>query len=107
MIIFDALGLLEPLALAGLLFILGALSRRMGEASHAPPRYAGFFVGAGLMGLSALARALNFIFALVTPERMGDDLLWVLLIHGLPAAAVTLGLAGAWRYWSWLLAERT
>jgi hypothetical protein len=31
---------------------------------------------------------------------------WVLLYNGLPALAVTLGLFVAWRYWSWLLAER-
>jgi uncharacterized membrane protein len=100
------LTILEPLALTVLLMMVGALSRRMGEASHAPPRYAGFFVGALLMSVSALARGVNAVFGLIAPERIGDDLVWVMLWYGLPAFAITLGLIGAWRYWSWLLAER-
>jgi hypothetical protein len=103
----DFLSLLEPLTLAVLLWVVGRLSRRMGEASHAKPRYGVFFAGAALAALGALARAINLIFGLADAEQIAGDILWVLLYNGLPAAAVTLGLLGAWHYWSWLLAERS
>lgn len=108
MMTFTALlGLLEPLSIAVLLTVIGLLSKRLGDASHSPPRYAGFFVGAALMGLNTIVRFAVLIFALAAPQQTIRYGLWLLLLHGLPAVALTLGLVGAWRYWSWLLAERT
>lgn len=98
--------LLEPISLTLLLFCIGLLSRRLGDASEAPPRYHGFFVGALLMGISAAARVIDVLFVHVPPQTADEALFWVLVYRGLPALALTLGLIGAWRYWSWLLAER-
>lgn len=100
------IGLIEPVALGVLLLCIGLLSRRMGSASDSPPRYQPFFVGAGMMGLCFGLRLLNLLLGLTTPDEAAADLFWVMIYRGFPAAAVTLGLFGAWRYWSWLLAER-
>jgi hypothetical protein len=100
------IALIEPVALGILLLCIGLLSRRMGSASDAPPRYQPFFVGAGLMALCFGLRLLDLLIGFIPPDDAAADLFWVMVYRGLPAAAVTLGLIGAWRYWSWLLAER-
>ncbi|PJF26785.1 MAG: hypothetical protein CUN53_06530 [Phototrophicales bacterium] len=100
------IALIEPVALGILLLCIGLLSRRMGSASDAPPRYQPFFVGAGLMALCFGLRMVDLLLGLAAPDEAAADLFWVMVYRGLPAAAVTLGLIGAWRYWSWLLAER-
>jgi hypothetical protein len=51
-------------------------------------------------------RLIDLLFGLAAPDEAAADLFWVMAYRGLPAAAVTLGLVGAWRCWSWLLAER-
>lgn len=100
------IALIEPVALGILLLCIGLLSRRMGSASDAPPRYQPFFVGAGLMALCFGLRLIDLLIGLVPADEAAADLFRVMVYRGLPAAAVTLGLIGAWRYWSWLLAER-
>ncbi len=100
------LGLIGPLSMALTLMALGILSRRLGAATRAAPYYTGFFIAAALIGISLIARVANLIFGFASDAVLSDDLLWALLYAGLPALGVTLGLVMAWRYWSWLLAER-
>ena len=95
--------LIAPAALAFAFIVLGLLSRRLGSATRAKPYYTGFFVAAGLMLISAAAR---FFYALPGNETPNDDFLRLLLTEGFPAVAATLAVILAWRYWSWLLAER-
>ncbi len=95
------LGLLGPLSLLILLLVIGLLSKRLGEQTHAKPYYLGFYVAALLVLISAAARILDN--ALDVPA---DDLRWIIAEDGLPALALTIGILIAWRYWSWLLAER-
>lgn len=100
------LEVLAPLSITVTLIVIGLLSRRLGRATRAAPHYLGFFVAALLVGGSTVARVVNLVFGLAGPDTLREDIRWVLLYHGLPAVGVTLGVVFAWRYWSWLLAER-
>ena len=100
------LELFSPLSITAALLIMGLLSRRLGRATRAAPYYIGFFVAAALVGFSALARLVNLVLHLADATMLQQDTFWVLIYHGLPALGVTLGVVFAWRYWSWLLAER-
>ncbi len=95
------LGLLGPLSITLLLVVIGLLSKRLGEQTHAKPYYLGFYAAALLMLISAVVRILGNL--LNVPS---DNLGWVMIEDGLPAIALTIGILMAWRYWSWLLAER-
>ncbi|MBK8026607.1 MAG: hypothetical protein IPK19_35770 [Chloroflexi bacterium] len=96
--------LIAPLAVAFAYTVLGLLSRKLGDATRAHRYYLGFFVAAGLMLLNAGAR---FAYTLLSTESGSlADGLRVFLLEGLPAVAATLAVMMAWRYWSWLLAER-
>ena len=97
------LGLLGPLSIAIALIILGALSRRLGAQTHARPSYLGFLIAAAMMLVSTGAQ---FLDQLLDFPHAANDALWILLEDGIPALAVTIGVVFAWRYWSWLLAER-
>lgn len=100
------LGLLGPLSMTVALVALAILSRRLGATTRAAPFYLGFFVAAVLIAISLIARVANLIFGFAGDAVLSQDVLWTLLYAGLPALGVTLGLVMAWRYWSWLLAER-
>lgn len=100
---FAIIGLI---AIAAALIVVGLLSKRMGEATRAAPFYLGFFLAALLVLVSIVARAANLLLRLVPMNRLLEDPLWILLYNGLPALGLTLGVIFAWRYWSWLLAER-
>jgi hypothetical protein len=98
--LFSLLGMISVVVS---LLVLGRLSHRLGKVTRAPRFYLGFY-GAGVMiGLSVLARLLGDLNITVISTT---DAFWVFLIVGLPAFALTLSLIIAWRYWSWLLAER-
>lgn len=100
-------GIFAVVGLVGIstaLVVLGLLSRRLGQVTRAPRYYLGFFVAALLIGLSILFR-LVYLFQSIVPTA--DDSLAVLFYVGLPALALTFSLIIAWRYWSWLLAERS
>ena len=97
------LGLFGPLSVGIALIVIGALSRRLGAQTHAKPYYLGFYAAAALMILSVAAQFFQLILVL---PRYPDDPLWLLITEGVPALAVTIGVIFAWRYWSWLLAER-
>lgn len=104
--IMSLFGLLGTLGILVVLVVMGLLSRRLGLATRARPYYLGFFAAAGLNGISLIAHLINLISGAIGAGGLPDDAGWVLVINGLPALAVTLGLYSAWRYWSWLLAER-
>ncbi len=87
------------------LLVLGRLSRRMGEVTRASRFYRGFYLSGALLSISLGARVVYLIQGR-TPTELHEDTLALLLIVGLPALAITLGVVIAWRYWSWLLAER-
>ena len=97
------LGLLGPFSITIALVVMGLISRRLGQQTQAKPYFLGFFAAATLIAFSVVAQLLDLIFHLAPRE---PNLLWVTLDDGLPAIAVTIGVVFAWRYWSWLLAER-
>ncbi|MBL8165449.1 MAG: hypothetical protein JNJ61_25935 [Anaerolineae bacterium] len=106
---FDWTGLLATIGIAGLgvaLLVLGLLSQRLGSVTRAPRYYIGFYLGTLLVGVSVLARLLNIGRGTLAAQELVRDPLWVTLYIGLPAFALTIGVFIAWRYWSWLLAER-
>lgn len=99
-------GLLGYLAIGFTLIVLARLSKKLGEVTHARPFYRGNYLAAVLVWAGVLAR-----FYFITGDQSNftasdDNLLYILLIDGLPALGVTLGLMVTWYYWSWLLAER-
>lgn len=99
------MGILGSVGVMVALITLGLLSHRLGKITHAKPHYLGFFVSAGLMGVSITLRILDVLLGFSTNPNV-DQFLWVIGRDGLPAAAATVGVYLAWRYWSWLLAER-
>ncbi len=98
------LSLVGPLAITMMLTLLGLLSQRLGRVTNALGYYVGFFVAAGLVGISLVARVFFLLSeAGLTPN---STMLKTLLLDVLPAIGLTIGVFLAWRYWSWLLAER-
>jgi len=104
--LFDLIGLLGWSGIAVMLIALGLISRRLGLATRAKPYFYGFFAAAALLFTSVIMQALNLLLGLMSSAEQAVSYGWVLAINGLPALAVTLALYVAWRYWSWLLAER-
>ncbi|MBC8097985.1 MAG: hypothetical protein H7Y11_00955 [Armatimonadetes bacterium] len=96
------LGMLGPLSVCVALVVLGLLSRRLGVVTHARPYYVGFFGAALLILISVIVR-FSYVFAQYS--MMGST--WRVVYNGLFASGVTIGVITAWRYWSWLLAERS
>lgn len=95
------LALLEPLSIGITLVVLGLLSKKLGAQTQAKPYYLGFYAAALMVGISTGAQVLDVLVGVAD-----DGALWVIIADVFPAAAVTIGVVFAWRYWSWLLAER-
>lgn len=102
----DALGLIGLFSICVFLTVMGLLSRRLGYVTHARAYYMLFFLAAGLVGVGIVTRFIHFTSELALIEDLNNNIGWVLLYNGAPAVGMTLGLVAAWRYWSWLLAER-
>lgn len=100
-------GLLGPVSILVALVVIGLLSRRLGSVVRMPRYYVGLFVAAGLIAVSILARLLALGRGPTMTMELNHDPLWVFLLTGLPALALTTAVVVAWRYWSWLLAERS
>lgn len=95
--------ILGPFSISAMLLLLGLLSKRLGSVTNAPRHYRWFYFASILVGIGAVLR----FFTLgrnLTPQDAG--ILGIFLYNGLPALGVTIGVVVAWRYWSWLLAER-
>jgi hypothetical protein len=88
------------------LLILGLLSKRLGKATRARSSYAGFYAATFILYVTALLQVANALLNFATPDMLMTEPLWLFAYIGLPALGVTLGIIFAWRYWSWLLAER-
>lgn len=88
------------------LIVLGLLSHRLGRVTRSKAYYIGFFVSAMLVSVGAAARLVHLSDRLASTTNLHHNIVWVLLYNGVPAVGVTLGVIIAWRYWSWLLAER-
>ena len=97
-------GLVGVFSIAVALVVLGLLSKRLGQVTRAPRYYRGFYVAAILLIVSFLFRLLNVVESHIPAA---DDPVAVIFYIGLPAFALTISLMIAWRYWSWLLAERS
>jgi hypothetical protein len=98
--------LIGPISMSVALLVLGLLSKRLGSVMRTPRYYVGFYAAAFLMVVSVVARLLNVGHGESVAAGFGRNPLIVALYVGLPVTATTLGLVIAWRYWSWLLAER-
>lgn len=94
------------LAVTVMLVVMGLLSRRLGRVTRAAPYFLGFYLAAGLVLVGGLARFAPLLDVVEPGARLTHNVLWVLLYNGTPALGVTIGAIVAWRYWSWLLAER-
>lgn len=99
-------GLMGSVSIAVGLVVLGLLSKRLGSVMRTPRYYVWFYVAAVLMAISIVARMLNIGHGAEAASHLTQDGLMVALYVGLPAIANTIGVITAWRYWSWLLAER-
>jgi hypothetical protein len=98
--------LIGPIAVGVALVVLGSLSKRLGSVMRMPRYYLWFYFAAFIMTVSVVARLLNIGHGGEAAATFGQNPVIVILHVGLPAIATTLGLITAWRYWSWLLAER-
>lgn len=96
------LGWMGHAAVALSLAWLALLSRRLGRVTRARPYYIGLLVAAGCVGGSAVVRLVNDVRGVDTGHWVG----WALIYNGLPALGLTIAVYFAWRYWSWLFAER-
>jgi ABC-type Mn2+/Zn2+ transport system permease subunit len=87
-----------------MLITLALLSRRFGKVTKATPYYLGFFAAAVLVLLAMATRI--YVLWLAQKPQIYDNTLWTLVYHGLMASGIVIALFAAWRYWSWLFAER-
>jgi hypothetical protein len=101
------LGLLGPISICAMFLVLGLLSRRLGRVTRTPPYYVGFFIAALLVAVSTAARMVNLGLGADMTARLHQDGTLVLIYSGLMALGVTIAAFVAWRYWSWLLSERS
>lgn len=98
----DWLGWVHHAAIAVALLWLAILSRRLGRVTRAAPHHVGLFVAAGCVGAAAVIRLVNDLRGTNVEGWIG----WALIYNGLPALGLTIAVYFAWRYWSWLFAER-
>jgi hypothetical protein len=108
--------LVSLLGMAGLsgtivvLIILGRLTQRWESVTHSKSHYGMFYVSAGLLGISSIARLLRIIDVASDLEvsilSAPTSWLYVSLYHLPLALGSTISLVVGWRNWSWLLNER-
>jgi hypothetical protein len=102
-------GSLALLSIIYALFILAALSQRIGQVRKMPPLYRGFYFGAAALAVAFFGRLLRVSALLAAPEQptfLNSDLFY-LVVYYLPlSVGLTVSLAITWRYWSWLLREQ-
>lgn len=96
--------LIGMFSIAVALVVLGLLSKRLGQVTRAPRYYRGFYISSVFLIMSALFR---LVYLVQNQIPSPDDAVAVIFYIGVPALALTVSLIIAWRYWSWLLAERS
>ncbi len=99
----DLFALLGPAAVGVSLWVMGKLSKRLSQVTHARPYYRLLYVAAIMVWVGGAGR---LIAILAQNEDLYHNTSWTFVIHGLPALGLTLALIVVWYYWSWLLAER-
>lgn len=99
-------GLLGFFAIGVALIVLGRLSQHLGKVTQARSYYLGNYFAAVLIWAGALSRFYFITRGQSILDASDDNLVYILLIDGLLALGVTIGLMVTWYYWSWLLAER-
>jgi hypothetical protein len=97
---------LGPLSICVMFIVLALLSRRLGKVTRVRPFYIGLYLGALLVGVSLVARVINLGLGPARAAELNQRSELVLIYTGLLALGVTIGVFSAWRYWSWLFAER-
>jgi hypothetical protein len=103
------LGSLGLLAVIYMFYILANLSRRYGQVIRLAPYYRGFYIGMGFVSLAFISHLIQDS-VIIAPEQapsLLDSDEFYLLTYFIPLAiAVTIAIAVAWRYWSWILKEQ-
>lgn len=108
MLALSMFGLLSDIGLIAVLIVLGRLSGRLGAASGVEAHHRLFYLGSVLIALGlGIVSALQGLVPADWLASTRQEVAWVLIIDGLPALGITLGVLAAWRYWSWVLAERS
>lgn len=100
------LSLVGNISLGLVMIILARLSQRLGNVTHARQHHIWLYVSALLVWLGTGVQALMLGQGINGRLQLQQDIVWVLLIKGLPALGITIALVVVWYYWSWLLAER-
>jgi hypothetical protein len=100
-----SLGLLS-LILAS--WVLVQLSKRLGEVTKMPRYYRGFYLSMACLSIAVVAHFLRmsvFLAEELGPPVFHSDVFYLCIYYIPLATGMTLGLAIAWRYWSWLFRE--
>jgi hypothetical protein len=105
-LLLDILGLLGQCGIAVAMFVLAALSHRLGLVTHARPRYRWLYVAMVLVLVGAGVRLFYLTNSDISHDNLKQNLVYILICDGFPALGITLALLVTWYYWSWLLAER-
>ena len=103
----------SSLGLVGLIYtiiIMARLSQRLGAVTKMRPLYRGLYLAAAFILVPLIVHFLRLSTLGTPPEEMSvlrQD--WcILLFYSLPMAiGMTVSLVITWRYWSWLLRERS
>lgn len=92
-----------------MLYILSILSRKLGAVTKMKPYYRGNYVAMALILIAVIAHSLRLTSLIspdVLPSALNSEAFYV-AVYDLPmAAAATLGLLIALRYWGWLFREQ-
>lgn len=104
--ILEVLGLLGQVSIGVVMIVLARLSQKLGHVTHARQHHIWLYVSALLMWIGVIIQFVLLVQGIDGKSQLQQDVLWVLLIKGLPALGITIAVVVAWHYWSWLLAER-
>lgn len=95
-----------PISVSGLaavmvvLYILAALSRRLGAVTKMKPYYRGFYVAMACLAVAIGAAVLR------QPMMPSDLSIYLFLFYLPPLLSGIISLVVAYRYWGWLFRER-
>ncbi len=101
-------GSLGLLSLILATWILARLSKRLGEVTKMPRYYRGFYVSMACLSITVMAHFLRmsvFLAEDLGPPILHSDVFYLCTYYIPLTIGMTLNLAIAWRYWSWLLRE--
>lgn len=102
----EAMYALGMFSVVVVLLLIAELSKKLGRVTRASPAYIGLYGASLMVFVGVIARIANLTLTENKLIELHKNFLWVLLYNAVPALGVTVGVIIAWRYWSWLLAER-